>query len=300
MTDADVTRPDGFQDVVAPALFVPADGPGGRPAWLPTDASRGPWDPNACHGGAPAAFITRALEQVPLPESSDGEPVPMRLARVTIELVRPVPTRPLLVDTEVVRPGRKVGLVEATLRSADDGAVVAMARALRIRVTGPGDVQMHDAGPGGPSEHQVDDLPPALPAAPSDVRLPHMDYPGFHNAATEHRFVRGAFSRPGPAFDWIRLRVPVVPDEEPSPWQRAAAAADFANGIATSVAFDGSSLFINPDLTVHLWREPVGEWVGLESVMRTSDTGVGLSDSALWDLHGRIGRGNQSLLLDHL
>ena len=198
---------EGVHDVADAALFVPVDGPDGCTAWLPTDVSRGPWDPNACHGGAPAAFITRALEQVPLPDLPDGTGrVPMRLARVTIELVRPVPTRPLLVDTEVVRPGRKVGLVEATLRAADDGSVVAMARALRIRVAAPGDVQLHDAGPGGPAAHDIDDVPPPLPAEPSDVRLPHMDYSGFHNAATEHRFVRGAFSRPGPAFDWPRLR----------------------------------------------------------------------------------------------
>ncbi len=224
----------------------------------------------------------------------------MRLARVTIELVRPVPTRPLLVDATVLRPGRKVSLVEASLRTADDDVVVAMARGLRIRSTEPGSVDLDDAGPSGPAGHGVDDESPALPPEPSDVSLAMVDYAGFHNTGTEHRFVRGGFFEPGPVFDWIRLAMPVVAGEVPSPWQRAAAAADFANGIGSSVAFDGSSLFINPDLTVHLWREPVGEWVGMESVMRTSSTGIGLSDSAMWDQQGRIGRGNQSLLLDHL
>ena len=38
----------------------------------------------------------------------------------------------------------------------------------------------------------------------------------------------------------------------------------------------------------------------LMSVMRTSLTGIGSSDSAMWDLDGRIGRTNQSLLLDNL
>ncbi len=294
------------------SLFV-ADGD----AWQPTDLCRGPWDPAACHGGAPAALVTRALEAVPMPDAPDGSrPIPMRLARVTIELVRPVPTRPLLVATSVVRPGRKVALLEATLSTADDGVVVAMARALRIRSTDPGEVILHDIGPdvhdgpggsadavgtGGtadPGANDAERVPP-LPAEPSDVSTAMADYLGFHNGGTEHRFVRGSFFVPGPVFDWIRLQVPVVRGEEPSPWQRAAAAADFANGIASSVGF-GEGLFINPDLTVHLWREPVGEWIGMDSVMRTSPTGIGSSDSAMWDLEGRIGRTNQSLLLDHL
>jgi acyl-coenzyme A thioesterase PaaI-like protein len=284
----------------ATSLFVPVDigvAEGGGDVWEPTDLSRGPWDPGACHGGAPAALITRELERVAWPSTREGDAtIPMRLARVTIELVRPVPTRPLRISAEVVRPGRKVGLLEATLSTVDDGAVVAMARALRIRTA---DVALHDGGPGGAAAHGLDDVAPPLPPTASDVDTAMADYVGFHNGGTEHRFVRGSFHVPGPVFDWIRLAVPVVPDEEPSPWQRASAAADFGNGIASSVGF-GEGLFINPDLTVHLWREPVGEWIGMESVMRTSNTGIGLSDSAMWDQQGRIGRGNQSLLLDEI
>ncbi|UDY37987.1 thioesterase family protein [Dermatobacter hominis] len=282
---------------VAPALFVPADGAHGDDVWQPTDLTRGPWDPRACHGGAPAALITRALEAVPLPESKDGAAVPMRLARVTIELVRPVPTTPLRVAAHVIRPGRRISLLEATLSSVEnDDAVVVMARALRIRTA---DVALHDGGPGGAAAHGIDDVPPPVPPVADDVNTAAAAYIGFHNGGTEHRFVRGSFHVPGPVFDWIRLAVPVVPDEVPSPWQRASAAADFGNGIASSVGF-GEGLFINPDLNVHLWREPVGEWIGMESVMRTSTAGIGLSDSAMWDEQGRIGRGNQSLLLDTL
>ncbi len=99
-------------------------------------------------------------------------------------------------------------------------------------------------------------------------------------------------------FDWARLLVPVVPGEEPTPWQRAVGIADFGNGLSAVVPFDGTSLFINPDLTVHLWREPVGEWIGLDAVTRTSPTGIGLAESAVWDRSGRVGRSLQSLFLD--
>lgn len=279
------------------ALFLPvADA--GPSTWLPTEVCRGPWDPHACHGGAPAALLTRELERLVLPTARDGSsPVPMRLARVTIDLIRPVPLRPLLVSADVVRPGRRVSVLEATIRTVSDDVVVAMARGLRIRTTDPDSVRLFDAGPGGPAANDVDDVAPDLPSESDDVQYAMAGYTAFHNAATEHRFVRGSYFDPGPVFDWIRLVVPVVPGEQPSPWQRAAAAADFANGIASSVAF-GDASFINPDLTVHLWREPVGEWIGMDSVMRTSTTGVGQSDSAMWDERGRIGRTNQSLLLD--
>lgn len=285
--DAAVARPAGSADRAGSARRAGST----DPTWLPTEYSRGPWDPGACHGGPPAALVTRALEAVPAP-------VPIRLARLTLELTRPVPLRPLRVSTSVLRPGRRIELLEATLRTVDDDVVVAMARALRIRSTDPGSVTLDDVGPGGADAHGVDDTPPPLPEVAEDVSEAMVSYRAFHSWACEHRFARGSFLSPGPVFDWIRLVVPVVPGEEPSPWQRAAAAADFANGIGSSVPFDGESLFINPDLTVHLWREPVGEWIGMESVMRTSTTGIGLSDSAMWDVHGRIGRGNQSLLLD--
>lgn len=259
--------------------------------WLPTELSRGPWDPGACHGGPPAALLTRELEAVPCAS-------PMRLARVTVELMRPVPLRPLRVVASSIRPGRRIQLLEATMRTAEGDVVVATARGLRIRTTEAGVVELDDVGPGGPAAHAIDDRPPPLPETTTDVRDVMVSYRAFHNAATEHRFVRGDFGVPGPVFDWIRLVVPVVEGEEPTPWQRVAATADFGNGIASSVHFDATTLFINPDLTVHLWREPVGEWIGMESVMRTSMTGIGLSDSTVWDAIGPIGRGNQSLLLD--
>lgn len=250
--------------------------------WLPTELSRGPWDPGALHGGAVAPLLARELERL-------EAPVPMRLARLTVELLKPVPLEPLTVTSEVLRDGAKVGLLEATLARADDATILARARALRIRTA--------EVAFGDPR----DELVPAFPEEDTDLadRSPVGDaLTAFHNTAVRHRFATGVFGEVGPAFDWIRLAVPVVPGEEPTPWQRVAAAADFGNGVSSLEPFDGATLFINPDLTIHLWREPVGEWVGLDSVSYASATGIGASDSALWDCSGRIGRTNQSLLLD--
>src|SRR5665213_4139911 len=101
------------------ALFVP-DGDG----YLPTDLARGPWSPDALHGGPVAALVTRAVEQR---ATDDG----LQLARVTVELLRPVPLAPLTVATSLVRPGRKVQLVDVVVEAGD--VEVAWGRALRIR-----------------------------------------------------------------------------------------------------------------------------------------------------------------------
>jgi hypothetical protein len=98
---------------------------------------------------------------------------------------------------------------------------------------------------------------------------------------------------------WIRLRVPVVDDEEPTAAMRAAAAADFGNGISSEFAF-GSWLFINPDLSIHLARHPVGEWVCLDARTILGDAGSGVAESVLSDQRGVFGRSVQSLLIDRL
>lgn len=257
-----------------PALFVP-DGE----HFVPTAYSRGPWSPDALHGGPVAALVTRAFQSV-------DAPVPARLARVTLELLRPVPLVPLSVTVEVLRPGKLVSTLDAHVRRVDDDTLLATARAQRIRVE---EVDLPDG---------ADDVVPELP--PVETAMPH--WPGaadiaFHSSAIEHRFLRGGFGQAGPAFDWIRFVVPVVAGEESTGWQRAAATADFTNGLSAVVGFDTPAMFINPDLTVHLWREPVGEWIGSDAVTRTSPSGIGTSDGALWDRSGRIGRCNQSLLL---
>lgn len=256
------------------ALFVP-DGDG----WLPTAFSRGPWDFNSLHGGPVAALMTWAAEQM-------GAPIPVRLARITVELLRPVPMSTLLVETSVLRPGAKVSTVEVSLKLAEDEKVIALARAQRIRTA---EVEFPDGA--------VDEVPDFPPERSEIEHWPGAADVTFHANAVEHRFLRGNFSEIGPTFDWMRLSVPVVPGEEPTGWQRAAACADFTNGISSVAPFDGRSIFINPDLTVHLWREPVGEWIGSDAVTRTSTDGIGLAETALWDRTGRIGRGLQSLYL---
>jgi hypothetical protein len=74
------------------------------------------------------------------------------------------------------------------------------------------------------------------------------------------------------------------------------AVADSGNGISGELDLTNWH-FINPELTVHLHREVVGEWICPEARTAISPGGVGLATSVLSDLEGQIGVGAQSLLV---
>jgi hypothetical protein len=118
---------------------------------------------------------------------------------------------------------------------------------------------------------------------------------GYHTSM-EVRFAAGSFLEPGPATCWMRMKVPLVDGEAPSPLQRVLAAADSGNGVSNVLDFS-QHVFINADLTVHLIRYPAGEWVCLDATTSIDPDGIGLADTALFDERGRIGRAAQSLFV---
>jgi hypothetical protein len=275
------------------ALFV-RDGD----AYVPTAISTGPWSPDALHGGPVAALLAHALGDLP----TAG---PMFPARFTLELLRPVGLTPLLVDTRVVRGGRKVQVLEATLTSAADPATpVARATLQQIHeepVALPADVMAAN----GPAHHPDRSRPPAPENCPAqDPSFTATDRAvRFHNVGVEHRSPEPLFSQPGPSTDWIRVRAELCPGVALRPHDRVVAAADFGNGVSRILPVDRYA-FVNPDLTVHLYRLPVDEWVCLDAITRLDPRpgggSVGLAESALYDRDGRIGRSAQSLIVTPL
>ena len=244
--------------------------------FVATQFARGPWDPNALHGGAPAALLVRAFENLP---NADG----LGLARVTYEFLRPVPVGPLEVGAEIVRPGRRVRLLEASIVA--EGVEVVRARGLQLQAAAPGPegASEHTPPPRGPGHGRPAELdPPHRPLfAPPDVM--------------EIRFVSGSWGN-GACTAWFRLTSPIVSGEAPTPLQRLAAAGDFGNGISATLSWD-DYLYINPDLTLYIEREPTGEWICLESETRIAAGGIGLAESVLYDERGRVGRATQALLV---
>jgi len=242
-----------------------------------TELTRGPWDPGAQHAGPPAALLGREIERL---EAAEG----FQVGRVTFEILRSVPIAPLRIDSRVLRPGRKVQLVEASLSGEDGELMRATAWLLRTATLDlPDEALADDEPPPGPGEGRA---PEFFPTG-QDV--------GYHTAM-EFKAVAGAFLEPGPATFWLRMRHPLVAGEEPSALQRALIAADVGNGISAVLDWR-EHLFVNVDLTVHLERMPEDEWVCVDAITRPQPSGIGIAESVLFDRRGRIGRAAQTLLI---
>lgn len=244
-----------------------------------TELTRGPWDPGAQHAGPPAALLGHAIEQ--LPETAE-----FQVGRVTFEILRSVPIAPVRVQARVVRPGRRVQMVEAELSDAE-GEALMLARAWRIRTSKldlPGEALVASQSPPPPEDGTAAGF------------FPTGQEHGYHSAM-EVRFAAGGFMEPGPATAWLRMRQPLVAGEEPTPLQRVLVAADVGNGISAALDFR-RYLFINVDLTVQLERMPKGEWVGVDAATLPRPKGIGTAESTLFDVdNGRIGRALQTLLI---
>jgi hypothetical protein len=238
----------------------------------PSELTRGPWDPDSQHAGPPSALLARAIE---LCEPREG----MRVGRVTVEILAPLPIAPMTLTARVVRPGRSVEMLEAGVEGPD--GELARARGWRLAENEVA------------ADWERDDPPPGREGAEALEFFPTGDSVGWHTAM-DIVFARGRFLEPGPGIAWFRPRVALVDGEEVTPLQRVLLAADAGNGISAPLDWQ-THIFINTDLTVHLLRPPRGDWVGLDSV--THVDGIGMTDSALWDEHGRIGRAAQTLLV---
>lgn len=268
----------------APALFAERDG------WFhPSPRTAGPWDPANMHGGPVSGLLARAIEQAQV--SGDLPGLAPFVARLTVEMFRPVPLVPLRVSTEVLRPGKKIQLVGASLW-ADDETELARATGLRIRRQELGLQPTVAAGiarvvPRVPFIPLPDDAPPVQ-------RLDHAS--GFYAEGCDMRQAKGAVGTVGPGAIWVRLLQPLIEHEPLTPFVRTACLADFGNATSSAVPRDLFA-FPNADLTVSLHREAVGDWIGLEGVSRVGPEGVGLAAMTVHDATGPIGHSAQSLVI---
>ena len=227
--------------------------------------------------GPPCALVGRELD-------GGGEIEHGRLTRLTLEILRPVPLGLVEVEVTIPRPGRRVEMLEAELR-APGGETLVRARGWRIRT----------------EALDIDEPPQPETGVPGVGEAVEKDYfptgqdAGFHTAM-DVRFVRGGFVEPGPALTWMRMREPLVEGEEPSQLERVLVCADSPNGVSSPLDYD-RWIFINPDLTVQLRRLPAGEWICLDAVTHAEPDGTGMSEAALYDERGLIGRATQSILV---
>jgi hypothetical protein len=260
----------------------------------PTEQARGPWDPRALHGGAPAALFAATFERAE-PGSE------LRIARLGFEFLRPIPLAPLQLSTRIVRPGRRVQELAGELTATDpqSGAQQLVCRASALRVQ-PVGAAVADAALAAEADVATgaDQQPLPAPAEGSAVRfsLNDSEEASFAATAMEMRWL-DAPRTPGPARVWMRLRHELLAGEQLTPLARLAATADFGNGVGATLPFE-RFLFINADLTIHLQRQPRGEWIGIDARTLLDDGGTGLAESVLHDLHGPVGRAFQTLVVE--
>jgi len=251
----------------------------GQDTYVATAATAGPWSPDAQHGGPPSALAAKAIEE----HEPDGR---QRLARVTIDILRPVPVGKVVIRTRTVRPGRRVTLVEALMEAG--GQEVLHARGWRIERSAEIVPVVPDGDPPPP-------LPGSSAALPTQIFTP--DQEGYL-ASIEWRFLADGLSQrgaPGRAA-WTRPRIPLLAGEDTAPMSRALLVADSGSGVG-AVLPSSRYLFINVDLSVILARDPAGEWLLLESSTTVGSDGTGLAATRLSDPAGAFGRGLQTLLI---
>ena len=249
---------------------------------VPTSLCAGPWDQAAMHGGAPTVLCGRFI-------AGHGDGDAYHLARLTVELIRPVPLRPLTVEVSETRPGRRIQLLDAVVRDPD-GVEVVYARGMRI--------QRSD---NGLDEAAAPTVTAPVLRSPEDSPVFEHTYPygpnGFYMDAFDIRLAdERAFGPLGPAAAWFRLNVPAFAGAVITPLDRVLAISDFGNGVSNNVDMN-EHLYINPDLTVNLHRLPEGEWVANDAHTHVRAGGYGTATGRLADRQGTIGIANQSLLV---
>jgi hypothetical protein len=270
-----------------PAYYLPL----GDGRFEPTDATTSPWDDAAQHGGPPTALLATCLDD------AFGRPA-MRVARISMDFLGPVPRAAVRVETRLVRPGKRTQLSEATMWAGD--RPVAAARVWHLAATGPEPDDV--AGPGsadglggvgGPARVVV---PVELPE-PQPQRYFGGDGSWGYGRATEWRMVAGGFGRTIGAGDvWTRLRIPLIAGRPLDGLARFTVIADSANGLSAPKSMR-DWWFIPPGVTMHLHRYPVGEWVRLTATSDQGHDGIGLTEGTLSDAVGRCGTVTQPLLV---
>lgn len=239
--------------------------------------TRGPWHPEHQHAGPPNALVCRVIEHTAAAHGLT------HIARLTANLLRPVPIGELAIDVATDYAGRNAGHFSAHLVAS--GKEVARFTALAQREN---DVPVPDGLPGHPL--------PLAPRGPEESPMCTFPFAGRHVGyadLVETRIAHGRMFN-GPSAVWFRLRTPLLENESPTAYQRVAVAADSGNGISAILDFESYS-FVNSDLTINLLRRPRGEWICIDARTHLGPNGAGLAESKLYDIHGLVGRAMQSL-----
>jgi hypothetical protein len=256
------------------SLYLPTDG-----GYEATALTIGPWDPKLQHAGPPAALLLREAESA---SAIDGG----QTVRLAYDIFAPVPVGPVQVAATVVRPGRRIELVETVLTAGDERPLMRLS-AWRMRTREYGAAEAH------PDPHPAaagwqDSRPETAAFFTEDVA---------YHRALDWRFATGSFNAPGPASAWTRPACELVAGEPMTPLQHLLVMTDAASGISAALDWNTMS-FANVDLSLALHRAPQGEWLGMDARTVLGGTGAGQCYAVLFDETGDIGRSTHALFVE--
>lgn len=255
--------------------FVRLDQSGDSARFQPTPHTGGAWNVREQHISPMNGLIVHEVERF----CARRGPYGMAVSRMSVDILGVLPLDPFEVEVAVVRPGRTIELLEATVVSGGRAAV--RARVWRAVVL---DTEKIAGGEDAP-------LPGPETASPVDLE---QVWPGGYIRSIEARPV--GTPAPGRVTAWIKAKVPVAAGEDASSLARLAGLVDTANGASVRES-PQAWLFPNVDLTIHLFRQPVGHWLGLDTTVVFGPSGLGTTSSALHDTAGHFGHAQQTLTI---
>lgn len=257
--------------------------------FMPTLATGSPWGLHLQHAGPVTALLARQMEAL---INADGATPNRRITTLTLDILGPVPRDEVTVRAQIHRPGRKIELLGAEMSATVDGVerVVARAQAWVLRTFDT-----------SAERHVVDEPLGGQPTATTQVGspghlLPELWQVGFVQAVDWH-LLSPMGEKGAPTAAWLKLGPDLIDGEPTSPFLQAMAIADIANGIGARLD-PAAWIFMNTELTVHLFEPPTEEWVGLSAETSVGSDGVAMGSGVLHDSRGPIGRVVQNVLME--
>jgi hypothetical protein len=231
--------------------------------------SQGAWQPGEQHLAVASGLLMAEVER--------RLPSDKLVSRASFDVLGVIHSGELSIDVQVMRPGRSIELVEASMRHGELTSI--RARIWRLATSDTTHVQGIEWAP-------LQSIEAMRPLALASV------WNGGFVHSLEVR--QDANSRPGRGLSWVRTRYPLVAGEIDPPVAGFMKLIDTANGLVVREP-PGRVFFANVDLTVHLFRQPEAGWVGLDTRVSFGPSGLGETFSVLSDISGPVGTAAQTL-----
>ncbi|WP_298336910.1 thioesterase family protein [Ferrimicrobium sp.] len=242
--------------------------------YLPLPPSEGPWNPGACHGGPPSALAVHEIE------SYEVDP-DRRLSQVHVDFFGEVPLKPLIWETNRLRAGRRIELIETTAHT-DAGRIVLSARGWRMST----------------EDQRAPQREPSTTIPGHEHGHPDQSMASFpYGASIDWSFLEGGFTDPGPATVWAQPRLNLIDSDPLQPIEAVLLVADSANGISSELDFH-EFLFIPTAMEIALRSRPLSTEIGISARTTVAHDGIGTTRATLFDRDHSYGYLLQTLYVD--